>query len=81
MWTLTVSTGSITETRSSASFTPDTQKGCNFVDGASSSIDANGRRYLDFTIALVVEDREGLRSNSTTRSARLYPDGACGFSF
>jgi hypothetical protein len=80
-WTLGIGTGRIREVRTTAVLTPDTQSGCNFVEGGSTNTDSSGRRYVEMTIELVVEDREGLRSPAVTRAVRLYPEQLCGYSF
>lgn len=52
---------------------------CNFVDGASTTSDNDGRgRYVDLKITLEVTDKEGDKS-SADRTVKLYTRSFCGF--
>lgn len=82
IWTLTIGTGRITEVRNFPIISPDTQgAGCKFVADGPTAVDAAGRRYVEMSIELIVEDREGLRSQPRTRAVRLYPDSQCNYTF
>jgi len=66
-----------TETRS----TPRIETKCAFFEGARGGNDAQGNRYIQMTIELVVQDRAGNRSSAVRRDARMYPNRLCGFSY
>lgn len=51
---------------------------CKFVEDATSSTDSNGK-YVNMSVRLEVEDRDGTRSNPVTRTIKLYTSGNCGF--
>lgn len=78
IWTLT-SEKEVTETRSGTTWTPDISIGCSFITGATSNTDSQGR-YVNITIKLQVEDRDGTRSSAVSRTVKLYTEERCGFS-
>jgi len=80
IWTLSAK-NDVTERREgSGEWTPDINTGCNWIEGISSSTDSQGR-YVEATFRLQVEDRDGTRSSTFSRSGiRIYTDGRCGFS-
>ncbi len=51
--------------------------GCKFVQGASYTIDEMGR-YLNMTVTLEVQDRDGSTSPAVSRTVKLYTDDLCG---
>lgn len=51
--------------------------GCKFVQGASYTIDDQGR-YLNMTVTLEVQDRDGTTSAAVSRTVKLYTDDLCG---
>jgi hypothetical protein len=51
---------------------------CGFVNGATASSDSGGR-YVNMTVTLQVEDRDGTRSSNSSRTIKLYTDNNCGF--
>ncbi len=53
--------------------------GCGLVDGARTSTDAAGRRYIELRISLEVIDRENTRSVSDQVLVPLYPNNRCGY--
>ena len=54
---------------------------CTFFQNARGGDDAQGNRYIQMTVELVVQDRLGVRSNPVQRAIRLYPNRLCGFSY
>ena len=60
---------------------PRLTNGCAFFEGARGGDNADGSKYVQMTIELVVEDRSGARSGPTRRAIKLYPSGLCGFSY
>ena len=52
--------------------------GCPFVEDAPAKTDDQGR-YVDMTIQLEVQDRDGSQSPAVTRSVKLYTNDYCGF--
>jgi hypothetical protein len=54
---------------------------CSFFDNARGGDDAQGNRYIQLTIELVVQDKLGIRSAPVRRTLRLYPNRLCGFSY
>ncbi|NOT28579.1 MAG: hypothetical protein HOP16_21060 [Acidobacteria bacterium] len=54
---------------------------CSFFDNARGGDDAQGSRYIQLTIELVVQDKLGNRSAPVRRALRLYPNRLCGFSY
>jgi hypothetical protein len=80
IWTLSARVD-VTERRESENgdWTPDISAGCNWLEGASSNTDSQGK-YVDATFRLQVEDRDGTRSSTFSRPVRIYVDGRCGFS-
>jgi hypothetical protein len=79
-WTLEAK-NTLTEVRETENgqWTPDISTGCNWIEGASSETDSQGR-YVNATIRLKVEDRDGTESSTVSRSVKIYVDGRCGFS-
>ena len=51
--------------------------GCSFVNGATTAIGSLGK-YIEMTVVLEATDRDG-DSDTTSRTIRLYTNGACGF--
>jgi hypothetical protein len=79
-WTWTLSAKKdLTEIRQGAVWTPDITAGCSFIEGSSSATDSQGR-YVDITIKLQVEDRDGTKSSTVSRTVKLYTNDLCGFS-
>ncbi len=56
----------------------DIDSTCAFVDGLTASTDSNGK-YVNMTVSLQVEDRDGTRSATSARTIKLYTNGNCGF--
>jgi hypothetical protein len=54
---------------------------CAFLEGARGGDNADGSKYIQMTIELVIEDRSGTRSSAVRRAVKLYPDRLCGFSY
>jgi len=79
-WQLSTANSRVTETRSDGVLIPDLP-GCGFVEGASTSTDTSGNRFIDLTVTLQVKDRSGRESNVTSRAVKLYPDNKCGKDF
>jgi len=79
IWTLSARTN-LTERREGENgiWTPDINTGCNWLEGASSTTDSQGR-FVNATFRLQVEDRDGTRSSTVSRSVRIYVNGRCGF--
>lgn len=80
-WALVTSNNRHTEIRGDGVWVPDISNGCTFLDGASSSIDSSGNRFITLTVTLQVKDRSGRDSSVTSRDVRLYPDRKCGRDF
>jgi hypothetical protein len=81
LWTLSAK-NDVTERRETdnGEWTVDINAGCNWIEGMSSTTDSQGR-YVEATFRLQVEDRDGTRSSTFSRSGiRIYVDGRCGFS-
>ena len=56
----------------------DIDSTCAFIAGSTALTDSNGN-YLNMSVTLEVEDRDGTRSSPTTRTVKLYTSSACGF--
>ncbi len=56
----------------------DIDSTCAFVSGATALTDSIGN-YLNMTVTLQVEDRDGTRSSPSSRTIKLYLSNACGF--
>jgi hypothetical protein len=54
---------------------------CSFFNNARGGDDAQGNKFIQMTIELVVQDRQGNRSAPVQRAVRLYPDRLCGFAY
>lgn len=71
----------IGHTTSDTRSTPRIGTRCAFFEGARGGDDAQGNRYIQMTIELVVQDRTGNRSSAVRRDVRMYPNRMCGFSY
>jgi hypothetical protein len=60
---------------------PSLTNRCTFFQNSGTAIDAQGNRYIQMTIELVVQDRLGTRSNPVQRAIRMYPNRLCGYSY
>jgi hypothetical protein len=56
----------------------DPPSGCSFLSGRSTSSDSDGT-YIQMSVDLVVEDRDGARSSATNKTIKIYTNGACGY--
>ena len=54
---------------------------CRFFDNARGGDDANGNRYIQMTVELVLQDRNNVRTAPVRRAVRLYPNRLCGFTY
>jgi len=54
---------------------------CLIFDGGRGGDGPGGDRYVQMTIELVVQDREGNRSAPVVQAAKLYPNRMCGFTY
>ena len=52
---------------------------CRLVTGANLRSDSEDRKYVNMTVSLEVQDRDGSNSPRATRTIRLYTNGNCGF--
>jgi hypothetical protein len=77
----TVEGSPIGHTTSNAQSRPAIGTRCSFFDNARGGDDAQGNRYIQLTIELVVQDKLGNRSTPIRRALRLYPNRLCGFSY
>jgi hypothetical protein len=77
----TVEGSPIGHTTRSAQSSPSINGRCAFFENSRGGDDAQGNRYIQMTIELVVQDRLGIRSAPVRRGLRLYPNRLCGFSY
>lgn len=77
----TVEGSPIGHTTTNAQSRPAIGLRCAFFENARGGDDAQGNRYIQMTIELVVQDRLGNRSSPVRRALRLYPNRLCGFSY
>jgi len=54
---------------------------CRFFDNARGGDDANGNRYIQMTVELVLQDRNNVRTSPVRRAVLLYPNRLCGFAY
>ena len=77
----TVEGSPIGHTTNSAQSRPAINGRCAFFENSRGGDDAQGNRYIQLTIELVVQDKLGNRSAPVRRALRLYPNRLCGFSY
>lgn len=73
LWTLRVGGTETAFTTSDATYTPSTV--CAHLSGATVDSDGN----VPMTVTLVLEDRGGNRSNNSSVSVVVWPQGRCGY--
>jgi len=78
-WTYTIGGTNNSDSKTDPEADIEVSDHCDFFKGRSTNTDANGDRYLNMDVRLVVEDREGTVSNPTTKTIRVYPSGHCGY--
>jgi hypothetical protein len=54
---------------------------CLIFDGGRGGDGSSGDRYVHMQIELVVQDREGNRTDPVVQPVRLYPNRLCGFTY
>jgi hypothetical protein len=79
IWTYSFGgSSSVTDGKTDSVGDLEVSTGCDFFKERSTS-DDNGEKYLNMTVGLVLEDREGTRSSQASRTIRVYPAGNCGY--
>jgi hypothetical protein len=78
-WTYTVGSTVNTDVKTDKLADVEIKDKCDFFKDRSTSSDANGDRYLNMDIRLVIEDKEGSNSTPTTKTVRVYTNGMCGY--
>jgi hypothetical protein len=54
---------------------------CRFFENARGGDDADGSRYIQMTVELVLQDRNNVQTSPVRRAVRLYPNRLCNFSY
>ena len=81
IWRYWTGNSPVTRVDTEAASTLQFLTGCLIFDGGRGGDGPGGDRYVQMTIELVVQDREGNRSVPVTQPARLYPNRLCGFTY
>ena len=77
----TVEASPLGHTTTDSQTKPSLTNRCTFFQNSGTAIDAQGNRYIQMTVELVVQDRLGSRSGPVQRAIRMYPNRLCGYSF
>ena len=81
IWTYRMGTATLGHTSQASNSHPQISTKCAFLDTATGGDGPNGERYLNMTVTLQVQDRNGNTSALMQHDVKVYPNRECGFSY